>query len=116
MASILGAASFASVHIYQDELEKACISAKGLEDELGAAARGMASRANALSSGFRTQVVRNWETGERMGGTQPEYGSDTYTTYFRKGRARTPVGTVFTDNYAARKDNLENNTLLKARK
>ena len=104
-----------SVRIYEDKLEQACLTADGLAQELGGRASAMASRANALSSGFRTQVVTDYATGERVGGTQPEYGSDTYETYFRKGRARTPVGTVFTDNYAARKDNLENNTLLKAR-
>lgn len=102
-----------SIHISEDKLRQACTQdAEGLEQEVGKASKAIAQRANSLSSGFRTKEVTRWETGERVGGTKPEYGSDTRA---RAKRAKGPVGIVYTNNYAARKDNMENNTLLKAR-
>ena len=43
-----------------------------------------------------------------MGGTQPSYGADVET------HGGAPVGIVYTANYAAMRDNAQNNTLLKS--
>ena len=94
---------------YKDKLKDACRNAEGLVPVLKSESQKIAGKANSLSSGFRTQEVTRWETGERVGGTKPQYGYDA-----KKGR-KGPVGIVYTNNYAARKDNLENQTLLKAR-
>lgn len=98
-----------SIVWYKDKLKEACTQSDGLVPVLKTKSKEIANKANSLSSGFRTQEVTRWETGERVGGTQPEYKSDAQIK--RKG----PVGIVYTNNYAARKDNMENNTLLKAR-
>lgn len=65
--------------------------------------------ANALSSGFRTGIYHDHETGEKKGNTQPRYMAKT-------GRPRgiVPTGIVYTANYAAQKDNMLHNTLLKS--
>lgn len=101
------------VHIYEDKLEKACTeTAEGLEAQLASVSKSIAQRANSLSGGFRTMETTRWETGERVGGTKPDYGSSAKP---RGKKSKGPVGIVYTNNYSARKDNLENNTLLKAR-
>lgn len=46
------------------------------------------------------------------GGTEPEYKAKPAKRMGDEGR---PIGIVFTANHAAQKDNLKNNTLLKAR-
>lgn len=65
--------------------------------------------ANALSSGFRTGYYHRDHKSPAVGGTQPAYMAKT-------GRPRgiVPVGIVYTANYAAQKDNMLHNTLLKA--
>lgn len=63
--------------------------------------------ANAMSAGFRTGIDHR-EGGETVGNTQPVYDSDV------RQFSGSVVGIVHTGNYAAMRDNLENNTLLKA--
>ena len=65
-------------------------------------------RANDMSADFRTSKWHDHTTGETKGNTQPKYGSKT------KFAAHYHHGIVYTENYAAMKDNKEHNTLLKA--
>lgn len=90
-------------------LQKACTQQKGTLDALDAVAKKIASSANSLSSGFRTEVVRDYETGQTVGGTQPRYESSS-----KKG-SHGPIAIVYPANYSAMKDNHLHNTLLKAR-
>lgn len=66
------------------------------------------SNANALGSGFRTGRYYDRQAGQRKGDTAPVYASNVEV------HGIVPVGMVYTGNYAAAKDNMENNTLLKA--
>lgn len=67
------------------------------------------ARANALGSGFRTGHYHPDHRSPGVGGTQPSYVGD--VRIGRKGY----VGIVHPGNYAAMKDNYENNTLLKSK-
>ena len=67
------------------------------------------ARANALGSGFRPGHYHPDHRSPGVGGTQPSYVGDV-----RMGR-RGYVGIVHPANYAAMKDNYENNTLLKSK-
>lgn len=66
-------------------------------------------RANALSSGYRTGLYHRDHESPAVGNTQPAYDGDVEL------KRNAVVGIVHTANYAAMKDNAENNTLLKAR-
>lgn len=68
----------------------------------------MAERANALSASFRTGRWHDPKTGKGYGNTQPTYRANT------QDLGKGPIGIVYTGNYAAQKDNAENNTLLKS--
>ena len=67
-----------------------------------------ANTANELSAGFRTGIWHDHKTKEKKGDTQPRYAADVEKSNFYY------IGQVWTDNYAAARDNMENNTLLKA--
>lgn len=62
--------------------------------------------AAAMSAGYKTAKVHKPEG--TVGGTKPKYAGN--VRMFKQ----LPVGLVYTGNYAAMKDNHENNTLLKA--
>lgn len=69
----------------------------------------IAERANSMSSGYRTGLYHRDHKSPAVGNTQPRYVDDTDI------KRNAVVGIVYTGNYAAMKDNAENNTLLKAR-
>lgn len=77
--------------------------------EVDAATRRIWSAANAMSSGYRTGLYHRDHKSPAVGNTQPAYDGDVEV------RRNAVVGIVHTGNYAAMKDNFENNTLLKAR-
>lgn len=62
-----------------------------------------ASKANSMGASFRTQKYKG------KGGTSPRYVANT-----QRPRGIVPVGMVYTGNYAAMKDNMKHNTLLKS--
>lgn len=66
-------------------------------------------RANAMSAGNRTGFYHRDHKSPAVGGTAPAYAGNVQMV----GGGH--IGIVYTDNYAARKDNNENNTLLKAK-
>ena len=66
-----------------------------------------ASRANSLSSGFKTDKYHRDHKSPAVGGTSPEYKPHT------RRNPDVPVGIVYTGNYAAKKENMLHNTLLK---
>lgn len=67
----------------------------------------LAANAQAMGGGFRTAKWRDPSTGEVKGDTPAEYRGSVRS--FNNAH----VGIVYTANYAAQKDNLLNNTLLK---
>ena len=68
----------------------------------------LAANAQAMGGGFRTAKWRDPKTGEWKGDTPAEYRGDV------RSYSDAHVGIVYTANYAAQKDNMLNNTLLKA--
>ena len=100
----------AKLEIYLDEtkLFEAVQDAENLPQIIGEYTQRIEANANQMSSGFRTGIFHNHETGQTLGNTQPKYASDV------KKKGRSIVGIVHVKNYAAMKDNYENNTLLKA--
>lgn len=77
--------------------------------EVERATTSIADKANAMSSGYRTGYYHPDHKSPGVGRTQPKYVSDVQV------KMHSVVGIVYTGNYAAMKDNYENNTLLKAR-
>ena len=69
----------------------------------------MGMAANDAGAGFKSERVLDYKKKEWVGGTQAHYGYNVE----RNGSDRWPVGLVYTANYAAMKDNLLHNTLLK---
>lgn len=77
--------------------------------EVERATDAIAGRANSMSAGYRTGIYHRDHKSPGVGNTQPKYVSDVQV------KTHSVVGIVYTGNYAAMKDNYENNTLLKAR-
>lgn len=102
-------ADVVQVEIDEAASKLAVNEADGILDALRQKADEIADKANSYGAGFETERTVVWATGERVGGTQPVYGSDV-----KKG-GKGPVGIVMTKNYAAMKDNYLHNTLLKAK-
>ena len=92
-----------------DALQRAAGTDEGVEAALVEATNAITRTANALSSGFRTGTYHRDHKSPAVGGTQAAYEGNVE----RHGKGN--VGIVYTANYAAQKDNLQNNTLLKAR-
>lgn len=74
-------------------------------------AQAIASRANAMSAGFRTKEGKDPETGEERGGKRPKYAA----LPARDSAYVGSIALVVEKNYAAILDNHKNNTLLKAK-
>ena len=77
--------------------------------EVERATDSIADRANAMSSGYRTGYYHPDHKSPGVGRTQPKYVANVEV------KSYAAVGIAYTGNYAAMKDNYENNTLLKAR-
>ena len=75
--------------------------------ELDKATQRILANAQGMSAGFKTGIWHDHATGEKRGNTQAKYAGDV------KRMGSSYVGIVYTANYAAQKDNLKNNTLLK---
>ena len=71
-------------------------------------------RASSMSAGFKSGIRHDPKTRERQGGTPAEYSMKNAEQRRKGGPYAVPVGIVGTGNYASEKDNLQNNTLLKA--
>ena len=97
------------VDISEQSLKHAVNFAEGTADALRKRSREIENIANSMSSGFRTGYYHRDHKSPAVGGTQPEYGSDVQLG--KHGY----VGIVHPKNYAAMKDNYQNNTLLKAK-
>lgn len=68
-----------------------------------------ASKANSLGSGYKTAKYHRDHKSPAVGGTSPKYVANT-----SRPKGVVPVGIVYTGNYAAMKDNMLHNTLLKS--
>lgn len=99
------------VYIEIDEvaLKDAVNQAEGVSALVEQKASEIADRANSYGASFETERTVVWATGERVGGTSPEYGHSVKVT--NQGA----IGLVMPKNYAAMKDNYLHNTLLKAK-
>lgn len=88
-------------------LGKLC-AAPAAREEVEASTGRIASEANAMSATFRSGLYHRDHKSPAVGNTQPSYGAKVL------GGGHTSVGVVYTANYAAMKDNMMHNTLLKA--
>ena len=97
------------VHIDQEKLERVALRSKGTGSVVGKATYMITKKANSMADGFRTGIWHDHKTGEKEGNTPARY--DDGVKLFKDSY----LGIVYTANYAAQKDNLKNNTLLKAK-
>lgn len=99
-----------SVEIRWDmaKLGRFCAKAPETVDEIDKAVSRIAATATSMSSGNVTGSYHRDHKSPHVGGTAPVYGSNTQVM------TNSAVGIAYTGNYAAMKDNLENNTLLRA--
>lgn len=81
-----------------------------VKDALTKQAGVICNKANGMSAGFRTGYYHKNHQSPGIGGTSPVYGYEKAKNASRYGS----VATVHPKNYAAMKDNYQNNTLLKA--
>lgn len=89
--------------------EKTVMRMEPVKSALSKEANAMKSSANAMSAGFRSGIRIDPKTRERIGNTPARYGSKP-----AKETEDGAVALVYTANYAAQKDNMLHNTLLKA--
>ena len=83
-------------------------AAAAARPEIESATERIGGKANSLGAPFRTGYYHRDHKSPAVGGTQPSYGADVET------HGGVPVGIVYTANYAAMRDNAQNNTLLKS--
>lgn len=102
------ASTYLRIEIDDKALYNAIQQAENLPELLTETSSRITSKANAMSSGFRTEEYTDPKTKEKLGNQQPSYRSNV------KMMKRTLVGLVYTGNYAAIRENLKNNTLAKA--
>ena len=88
--------------------QKKVLNLPPVKDELTNEARKLEAKANALSAGFKSGIWHDPKTRQKKGGTPAVYGMKRAQRF---GSA--PVAIVYTANYAAKKDNIKNNTLAK---
>lgn len=72
-------------------------------------AASICGKANSMASGFKTQKWTDPKTKERKGDTRASYRAKEAKEF-----GRTSVALVYTANYAAQKENMKHNTLLKS--
>lgn len=93
------------------DYERILKSQPGVGGAVTERASQVSSNANALGAGFRTGYYHPEHKSPAVGGTAPVYGYEQAEKSTKYGY----VSTVHPLNYAAMKDNYENNTLLKAK-
>lgn len=98
------------IHWDVNALKKAISESDDIRAEMCEITRKKAASANLMSASFRTQEFVDGETRARKGDKAPKYDWDVEL----HGPDRWPTGIVYTRNYAAMKDNMLHNTLLKA--
>ena len=96
------------VEIRATDLARACCLADGTGEQVTEITDRIANAASNMSAGYTSGRWHDHETGETRGPTAAQYGRNV-----EKGDY-SYRGIVYTANYAAQKDNHENNTLLKA--
>ena len=109
------------------DFERQCYAKQSVSRAVNDKAREIAAKANGMAterSGIWHEVGKPHDADARggkwhgpndvptTGGNEPEYQAKPARRMGDEGR---PIGIVFTANHAAQKDNLKNNTLLKAR-
>lgn len=100
----------ADVQIQWDmaKLGRFCAMAPETFDAIDAAVKRTAATADSMSAGNVTGSYHRDHKSPHVGGTAPVYGSNTQLM------DNSAVGIAYTGNYAAKKDNLQNNTLFSA--
>lgn len=96
-------------HIDKEKVWRLVCKSEGTYQIVRGKTDSTAAKANALGAGYRTAKYHRDHMSPAVGGTAPKYAANT-------GRPRgiVPVGIVYTANYAAQKDNMLHNTLLKS--
>lgn len=89
--------------IDEQKLWRMACKSDGMYQIVRKSADKVASKANSMGAGFKTQKYKG------KGGKSPKYVANTL-----RPRGIVPVGIVYTGNYAAMKDNMQHNTLLKS--
>ena len=90
-------------------LKRAAGTDPQVRDELERTTDAIKARANSMGGAFRTGLYHRDHQSPAVGNTPAVY--DGNVTMVNGGN----IGIVYTANYAAQKDNLQNNTLLKAK-
>ena len=90
-------------NIDPEKLWRMACKSDGMYQLVRKAADQVCSKANSMGSTFKTEKYRD------RGGTSPKYMANT-----GRPKGTVPVGIVYTANYAAMKDNMKHNTLLKS--
>ena len=100
----------ARVEVNKEAAWNICIRQDALYQLIRSETDKRASRANALGAGYKTGKYHKDHKSPAIGGMSPKYVAHT-----GRPRGAVPVGIVYTGNYAAQKDNMLHNTLLKAK-
>ena len=97
------------IHWNKAKLNKEIGKSEEVYEGIAEATNRFGSAANAMCSGFRSERVLDYKKKEWVGGTQAHYDYNIE----RNGSDKWPIGLVWPANYAAWKDLLKNDTLLK---
>ena len=101
----MASASF-EITLDNDAVYEAIQQGEGTVPTLEQIVNSIKGKANAMSSGYRTKKSKT--KGVPVGDKQPVFDGNV------EYHGRSQVGLVWTANYAAKKHNYENNTLLKS--
>ena len=101
------------IRIDQRKLKKLALESDGAYQMVMQKRDQVDAMANSLGAGYRTGYYHRDHKSPAVGGTQPKYGGSTRRFRTSDG-VNAPVGIVHPLNYAAMKDNMLHNTLLKA--
>lgn len=96
-------------HIDKEKLWRLACKSDGAYLLVRSATDKVASNANSIGSGYKTAKYHRDHKSPAVGGTSPKYVANT-----SRPKGVVPVGIVYTSNYAAMKDNMLHNTLLKS--
>ena len=102
-------ASKLEIHWDKAKLNKEIGKSEEVNREITSHTNRLGMAANSACAGFRSERVLDYKKKEWVGGTPAHYDFNVE----RNGSDRWPIGLVYPANYAAWKDLLENNTLLK---
>lgn len=90
------------------KLKQLALGSDGTAAIVASVTSKVAANANSMGAAYRTGYYHRDHKSPAVGGTQPSYAGDVRKYGYK------PVGIVHPKNYAAMKDNMLHNTLLKS--